>query len=134
MIHVALETSRRLGPDGAAIYFLSHHLLLIVIAGKGSENGRKTCRFPKRGMLGTGDHYRAGTRRMSKLLILFQSTHAVIRAERLCMKAGIPCKVIAVPRELSSECGIAIELEKDKEAAAAGLLSKHKITFSLHRV
>ena len=50
-----------------------------------------------------------------KIIILFESTHSVIKAERLCRKAGIACQAIPVPRTITSDCAIALEInEKDK--------------------
>jgi hypothetical protein len=48
---------------------------------------------------------------MSKALLLFESTRAAIKAERMLESAGIGVKVLPVPKELSPECGIAIEVE-----------------------
>jgi len=47
---------------------------------------------------------------MSRLLLLFDSTRAVIRAEKLCRQHQIPCQIIPVPRKISSECGMSIEI------------------------
>jgi hypothetical protein len=69
---------------------------------------------------------------MSRLLILFETTHAAIKAERLCIGQNIPCKVIAVPREISSGCGIALELKEEQKTAIGDLLSAHSVKFSLH--
>ena len=53
-----------------------------------------------------------------KILVLFQSTHDVIKAERTCLAAKIPVQVIPVPRSISSECGMALEInERAKEKA-----------------
>jgi len=53
-------------------------------------------------------------------LLLFQSTRAVIKAERLCRRSGLACKVIPVPRLISSECGMAIEIRpEDRDAVEA---------------
>jgi Protein of unknown function (DUF3343). len=53
---------------------------------------------------------------MKKYIILFNSTHWVIMAERLCQKASIPCQAIPVPRQFTSDCGIALEIsEIDKK-------------------
>jgi hypothetical protein len=71
---------------------------------------------------------------MSRLLVLFQSTHAVIKAERLCIAGNIPCKVIAVPRRISSECGISIELKEEQEAEVRKILAKNNIPFDMHRL
>lgn len=43
---------------------------------------------------------------------LFETTRAVLKCERLCKAAGISCKVIPVPRDLSAGCGMAIELSE----------------------
>jgi hypothetical protein len=71
---------------------------------------------------------------VSRLLVLFESTHAVIKAERLCIAEKIPCKVIAVPRQISSDCGISIELNDEQEAAVAEVLKKNSIGFEFHRI
>ncbi|MBN2037513.1 MAG: DUF3343 domain-containing protein [Chitinispirillaceae bacterium] len=68
-----------------------------------------------------------------RLIFLFESTHAVIRAERLCRSQGIPCKAITAPREISSDCGIALELQQNREAALKNLLETDQITFTVYR-
>jgi hypothetical protein len=40
-------------------------------------------------------------------VVLFPSTQAAIRGEKVLQAAGIPGKLIPVPRYLSSECGMA---------------------------
>lgn len=52
------------------------------------------------------------------LLLLFQSTRDVIKAERACNKAAIPVDVVPVPRSISSECGMALEIAATSIAAA----------------
>jgi hypothetical protein len=44
------------------------------------------------------------------MLFLFQNIRQVILAEEWCGKNGIEVKVIPVPREYSSECGMCLEL------------------------
>lgn len=44
-------------------------------------------------------------------LVLFRSTQGAIRAERLLVAAGLPLKLIPVPRHLSSQCGVALRFE-----------------------
>jgi hypothetical protein len=68
---------------------------------------------------------------MGKLLFLFQSTHSVIKAEKLCLAASIACNAVAVPREISSECGVALEIREEQKEAASALLAKNKILFSI---
>ena len=57
------------------------------------------------------------------MLFLFQSTHDVILAERAVRTRGIPCRVIPVPRSISSECGMALDIGKDRAQEAADLLA-----------
>jgi hypothetical protein len=48
---------------------------------------------------------------MSKrLLMLFSTTHDVIKAERVCLKLKLSVQVVPVPRSISSECGMALEV------------------------
>lgn len=55
-------------------------------------------------------------------VILVHSTSHAIRGEKLLQKAGVLHKLIPVPRQLSSDCGICIRVErKDAEAALCAL-------------
>ena len=45
-------------------------------------------------------------------VILVRSTSHAIRAERILEKAGVPMKLIPVPRHLSSDCGVCIRVER----------------------
>jgi len=64
---------------------------------------------------------------MEKLIVIFQSTHDAIKAERLCLKAGVVCQVIPVPRELSSDCGIALEINSNGKKRVEQLLAQNAI-------
>ena len=41
-------------------------------------------------------------------VVLFQSTNAALRGEDLAEQASIPVKLIPVPRQLSSDCGVCL--------------------------
>ncbi len=45
-----------------------------------------------------------------RAVLLFQSTHKVIKSERLLLQQGHAPKVIPVPKHISSECGMALEV------------------------
>lgn len=45
------------------------------------------------------------------LVILFKSVHYAIRAEKLIKEAEIPCKLIPVPRHISSDCGVCLRVD-----------------------
>ena len=55
-------------------------------------------------------------------VILVHSTSHAMRAEKLLQKAGIICKLIPVPRHISSNCGVCVRVERpDREAARKAL-------------
>jgi hypothetical protein len=68
------------------------------------------------------------------MLALFESTHAVIKAERLCIEQGLACRAIAVPRSISSNCGIALEINEELMNTVADILYRNDIVFSWHRL
>lgn len=49
------------------------------------------------------------------VVITFSSTHHALKAEKVLKKADIPAKVIPVPRNISSDCGVALRFEKQFE-------------------
>jgi hypothetical protein len=56
------------------------------------------------------------------IVILVYSTSRALRAEKLLQEAGIACKMIPVPRHLSSDCGVCVRVERgDREATLRAL-------------
>lgn len=43
-------------------------------------------------------------------VLFFTSNHA-FRAEKLLMRDRIPCKLVPVPRQFSSECGVCLRID-----------------------
>lgn len=43
-------------------------------------------------------------------VLIFNSVHKVMKAEKLLKISAIPSKTIPVPRKLSSDCGLAIKI------------------------
>jgi hypothetical protein len=60
-------------------------------------------------------------------VILVHSTSHAIRAEQLLHRAGISCKLIPVPRHLSSNCGVCLRIERTEAGAARRALEKARI-------
>ena len=55
------------------------------------------------------------------VILVYGTSHA-IRAEHLLNKAGMRCKMIPVPRHLSSNCGVCVRIERtDVEGARQAL-------------
>ncbi len=50
------------------------------------------------------------------ILILFQSTHHAIKAERIFAKTGLNYRVIPVPQEISADCGSSLRTQELKKA------------------
>lgn len=57
-----------------------------------------------------------------KLLLLFDSIHDVLRAEKFLKEHSITSELIPVPRNLSSDCGMSILLDGDVETVV-GILA-----------
>jgi len=46
-------------------------------------------------------------------ILLFQSVHQVMKAEKALKERGITVDVIPVPREISSDCGVVIQVPSE---------------------
>ncbi|MGQ9466243.1 MAG: DUF3343 domain-containing protein [Anaerolineae bacterium] len=58
---------------------------------------------------------------MYSVIIVPSVSHA-LRAEKILQAAGVACKLIPVPRHLSSDCGVCVRIrQEDQEAADAAL-------------
>jgi len=62
-----------------------------------------------------------------KSIVLLESIHQVMRAEKLLKAEGMKIDLIPVPREISSNCGIAIELPEGSEEDALRILENSRI-------
>jgi hypothetical protein len=63
-----------------------------------------------------------------KVLLLFQSTHDVIKAERVVRAEGFSVQVVPVPRSVSSECGMSLEVPFRSRNKVTRFLAKSGIT------
>jgi hypothetical protein len=68
-------------------------------------------------------------------VILFRSTTHVMRAEKALQKAGVPCRLIPVPRQLSSQCGVCLRVSTADATRAIGVLRDARVAYGgLHEV
>jgi hypothetical protein len=51
-------------------------------------------------------------------VILVYSTSHAMRIEKLLAERGIACKMIPVPRRISSDCGVCIRISRGHKVAA----------------
>jgi len=61
--------------------------------------------------------------------IVFKTTYLTFKAERALKKAGIPYKIVTKPRDISSDCGLAVRVEEADEAQAAALMQESGIEY-----
>ncbi|MDD5127985.1 MAG: DUF3343 domain-containing protein [Dehalococcoidales bacterium] len=62
-------------------------------------------------------------------VVLFHTTSAVMRAEKLLAKRGYPVKLIPTPRQFSSDCGIALQFAWADSEAVKSALGDAKLEF-----
>lgn len=62
-------------------------------------------------------------------VILFHTTSAAMRAEKLLRKQGYPVKLIPTPREFSSDCGVALRFDPEQEERVKSALEGDKVEF-----
>jgi hypothetical protein len=68
-------------------------------------------------------------------IILFHTTSAVLRAEKILLREGLAVKVVPTPREFSTDCGIALRLDWRQAESAKALLESAKIAVaSVHQM
>jgi hypothetical protein len=68
-------------------------------------------------------------------VVLFHTTSAALRAERLAKQAGLTYKLIPVPRQLSSDCGISLRFEWQQLTDIEAMLAAgHVDSAGIHRL
>lgn len=55
-------------------------------------------------------------------VIIVHATSHALKAEKIIRQKNIPCKLIPVPRQLSSDCGVCVRIDSaDKDLAQQAL-------------
>ena len=65
---------------------------------------------------------RRGARACPLVIVLFHTSSAAIRSEKILLKSGLTVKLVPTPRQFSSDCGIALRFEWNQEAHVRQLL------------
>ena len=60
-------------------------------------------------------------------VVLVESTSQAMRVEHVLSTGGIPCKLIPVPRVLSSNCGNCVCIAPDDIESARDVLARNKM-------
>jgi len=58
-----------------------------------------------------------------KVLLVYSTSHA-LRIEKLLKKRELTCKLVPVPRHLSSDCGICVRFRESDEAEVAQVVEE----------
>ena len=66
---------------------------------------------------------------MTRGVLLFHTTSAVMRAEKSLLTEGVRIQLIPTPREFSSDCGISIRFEWADVAKVKALISQDNLEF-----
>lgn len=68
-------------------------------------------------------------------VVLFYTTSAVMRAEKILEKGNLAVKLIPTPRELSSDCGIALRFNWDQMKQVKTLLDEAQVeSAGIHQI
>jgi hypothetical protein len=68
-------------------------------------------------------------------VVLFHSTAHAMRAEKVLQRTGFKIKMIPTPRQLSSDCGMALRFGRaDKEHVSATLAEHGVPTNGIHAI
>ena len=62
-------------------------------------------------------------------VVLFHTTSAVMRAEKLLTKKGYSIKLIPTPRQFSSDCGIALRFDWNHCEMVKSVLDEARVEF-----
>jgi len=58
---------------------------------------------------------------------LFDSTSQVMRGERVLGQAGVQVKMIPTPRQISSDCGMALRFDREESDRVVTILSENSV-------
>jgi hypothetical protein len=56
-------------------------------------------------------------------VVVFKSVHHALRSEKLLKEAGVPHKLIPVPRHISTDCGICLRFTADLKSRIEEILT-----------
>ena len=64
---------------------------------------------------------------MQHAVILFYTSNHAFRAEKLLKVRNITCKLVPVPRHLSSECGVCLRIDSAERDAVLPILAASQV-------
>lgn len=70
---------------------------------------------------------------MTETIITFKNVRLVIKADKLLQQHQLICKIVPVPEQISSECGMCIETNGANRQKIEQLLNEHGIEHTISR-
>jgi len=70
----------------------------------------------------------------SRCIMLFDSVHDVMRTEKLLKDRGMWCDLVPTPRQLSSECGMSVEVHCRDAKSAREFVSADSSLTGVYRI
>lgn len=68
------------------------------------------------------------------LVVSAESTHLVIKVEKILQKENIDCRIIPLPTEISANCGLAIKLEEKFLEEVKKIIKKENLEIKISLV
>jgi hypothetical protein len=71
---------------------------------------------------------------MNYLILTFQSTHLVLKAEQVLLSKGIKLDIIPTPKDITSECGMSIRINPHVTSSQVlkSILSEASFEFDIY--
>ena len=69
---------------------------------------------------------------MKQAIFLFHTSTSALRAEKLLKRLGLTVKLVPTPRQLSSDCGIALEIAPGQAREGLARIAQAGIEATLH--
>ncbi|HNQ67480.1 MAG TPA: DUF3343 domain-containing protein [Bacteroidales bacterium] len=71
---------------------------------------------------------------MRNKVLTFQSTHHVLKAEKILIEAGFKFDIIPTPKNISSDCGMSIRLDSESSDMSflSDVLTYNNIIFQIY--
>ena len=68
-------------------------------------------------------------------VVLFHSTAHALRGEKVLQRAGLQIKMIPTPRQISSDCGMALRFERAEREQVAATLQENRVPINgIHEI
>jgi len=64
-------------------------------------------------------------------IVVFPSTHFALRAEKIARAAGIPVKMVPVPRDISADCNMGMKVSGERALQLQALLADKGVVCEL---